>query len=162
MIEFNNDLISKIVIIGSYRKNFDEIISTRRKFIDAGLDVLSPISDEIENSDSGFIILKGDESSSPSELQNIVFNKIEQADLLYVCNNNKYIGFLTAVEIGYAIRNAHLIYFSNDTDEAVMKELVNGRIISVDDLIDEIKEYNYNALNLSQEKIFKIKKLTKM
>lgn len=162
MIEFNNDLISKIVIIGSYRKNFDEIISTRRKFIDAGLDVLSPISDEIEKSDSGFIILKGDESSSPSELQNIVFNKIEKADLLYVCNNNKYIGFLTAVEIGYAIRNAHLIYFSNDTDEAVMKELVNGRIISVDDLIDEIKEYNYNALNLSQEKIFKIKKLTKM
>ena len=162
MIEFNNDLISKIVIIGSYRKNFDEIISARRKFIDAGLDVLSPISDEIEKFDSGFILLKGDESSSPSELQNIVFNKIEKADLIYVCNKNKYIGFLTAVEIGYAIRNSHLIYFSNDTDEAVMKKLVNGRIISVDELIDEIQEYNYNALNLSQEKIFKIKKLTKM
>lgn len=93
--------------------------------------------------------------------KNIVFNKIEQADLLYVSNNNKYIGFLTVVEIGYAIRNSHLIYFSNDTEE-VMQKLVRGRVISVEDLIDQIEEYNYNALNLFKEKLLKIKKLTKM
>ncbi len=162
MIEFNCDLISKIVIIGSYRKNFAEIASARRKFIEAGLDVLSPISDEIQNPDDDFIILKGDEDISPAELQNIVFNKIEQADLLYVCNNNKYIGFLTGVEIGYAIRNTHLIYFSNESEEPVMQKLVRGRVISVEDLIDQIEEYNYNALNLSKEKLLKINKLTKM
>ena len=108
----------KIVIIGSYKKCYNEMLEALKYFNLHGGIVLAPIKSSIIDSNIDFVILKDDDKNkTPKELQDSVLEKIRQSDFIYVMNirycKNKdnelidlkenWMGLSTSMEFGYAL-----------------------------------------------------------
>lgn len=102
-----------IVIIGSFRKCYREIIKIIDDFHSKGAHVLAPIKSKIVDENADFVLFKDDDpSKSEKELQQAVFDKMQKADMVYIFNaryckgidfKGNYIGIGTASEIGYVL-----------------------------------------------------------
>lgn len=136
MLVYNSDKVKTITICGSFRKHYKEIIEVIEIFEERGFVVLSPKKSEILNPNEEFVIFKDDETTDPSELENIHLDAIKKADIIYVCDFDGYIGFSTAMELGYAINYGHLIYFYDKPNEIIFDKLCNldNRVVKPNEL----------------------------
>ena len=83
---YNGDDYKNIAILGSFGKHYDLIVDISKKFIDSGFKVLVPRISGVKDKNSSFLILVGDNSSNPKQLELDYLNKCLEADLVYVCN----------------------------------------------------------------------------
>ena len=130
MLRYNFDKIKNVVICGSFRKHWNQILEIIEKFEEKGLKVLSPKKSEIISDEDGFVRFKDDACDKPNELENLHLEEIEKADVLYICNIDGYIGASTMFEIGYALKCGHIIYFLEKPNEIIFDEIsknFNGR-----------------------------------
>lgn len=101
-----------IIIIGSFRKYYDEICSLIEEFESNGIRVLSPKKSFIVKELNGFVLLQSDHKSvNPHQIQQRVFENAEKSDFVYVWNPNGYIGVTTAYEIGCIAEKGKTIYY---------------------------------------------------
>ena len=106
----NNNIKSqslhKCVIIGSFRKFYNNILELIQLFEIHGITILSPAKSKIVNPDDEFIILESNiiNSDTPGikHIEDDVLNAIKGCDFLYVFDPQGYVGNSTNFEIGFA------------------------------------------------------------
>lgn len=131
MLIYNADKVKTITICGSFRKHYKEILEVIEIFEENGFKVLSPKKSEIVNPNEEFVLFRDDETNEPSELENIHLESIKEADILYFCNFEGYMGFSTALELGYAISYGHVIYFYDKPQEIILHKMILDKFSNV-------------------------------
>lgn len=164
MLVYNCDKVKTITICGSFRKHYKEIIEVIEIFERCGFVVLSPKKSEILNPNEEFVVFESDETSDPAELENIHLEAVKEADIIYVCNFDGYIGFSTAMELGYAINYGHLLYFYDKPNESIFDKLINsGKLVSKpDELCERLESANRFADVEYFDSYHKLKKITQL
>lgn len=110
-----------IVIIGSFRKHFREIINLKKELEKVQIRVLSPKECTIKNPGSEFVIFQSDATSDHKFLQDTVFSKIRCSTFVLLANYNDYIGQAATLEIGYAIAHGISILTLNPVKDVHLK-----------------------------------------
>lgn len=99
---FFSYLMKKIVLLGSFRKHYTEICECLSFFKKHDILVLSPLGSMIRDQKDGFVFFQTDDSTlEPYQIEQQVLEKIKQADLVFVCNVDGYLGKTTSFEIGF-------------------------------------------------------------
>ena len=109
------------VIIGSFRKHFQEIIELKKELEKLQIKVLSPKECTIINPDDEFVIFRSDTTSDQKILQDAVFSKIRYSTFVILANFNDYIGRAATLEMGYAIANGISILTLNPVKDVHLK-----------------------------------------
>lgn len=91
------------LIIGSYRRHFEQIRSIKSALEDRGVSVLAPGSDRIVNPGATFALLESDGDRTPRQVQDRIFSLIRASDFLVLANVDGYLGAAATLEIGFAI-----------------------------------------------------------
>lgn len=99
-----------VVISGSFRKHFKEMLHIRDLLQSQGINVLSPVGNHAINPGQEFLVLDSDQVSDHRLLQDSVFAKIRCSSMLVLANIDGYIGSAAAIEVGYAIAIGVQIY----------------------------------------------------
>lgn len=92
-----------IVISGSFHRHYDAIKVAIDAFEKLGIEVLSPKSSHVLDSNKDFVVLASDESADPETLERQHLAAIEKADALYLCNPGGYLGDSAKMELGWAL-----------------------------------------------------------
>lgn len=134
----------KCVIIGSFRKHYDDIVKVIHIFESKNIEVTSPKKSWIINRDADFVILASDfqETGKDIKVQYIeskVLSMIEEASFIYLYNPDGYIGVSTAFEIGFAYKVKKPIFAANSPTDIMLAEYIN-EIILPQDIQEKIKE----------------------
>ena len=95
----------RVVLAGSYHRHIDIICKIRRELEKAGVVVLEPLCGNTVNKGGDFIVLEND---NPKVLNDETYRRIQhrfmdhckEADIIYVYNEDGYIGLSTAFEVG--------------------------------------------------------------
>jgi putative hydrolase of the HAD superfamily len=124
----------KIVLIGSFRKDFKEIKEFSLLFKNAGFQVLSPRLGEIINSDAEFITLSTDKHGDAKSIQDEVFEKIKESDFIYLVNPRGEVGLSATLELGYCASLNKTVYALKKPSDATLQHYVKA-IITVEELI---------------------------
>lgn len=140
------------VISGSFRKHIEHIGTAMKNFEHAGVKIIAPNSAEAVDSSQEFIILSGDDPSTPPHKLEISFmRKIAGASFLYVADIDGYIGKSAASEIAYArlkgvpvITAERISAFSEEIPE-IAREILTASIRGVLS-IDHITTKNISQL----------------
>lgn len=111
----------KIVISGSFRKNFEGIQTTIKEFEELGFEVLSPAQADAVDKDAEFVLLTTDDTDDPGILEERHLNAIANADALYVYNTSGYVGVACALEIGFAYANGKPIFCKEEPTDITLK-----------------------------------------
>lgn len=111
MRTYNFDNYKKIAILGSFGKHYDLIVDTASIFSESQFQVLVPKLAGIQSQNNGFIILNGDATDDPRELEVDYLNNCLDADCVYVCNMDGYIGTTVAFELGVLVNCGQEVYF---------------------------------------------------
>lgn len=128
-----------VAIIGSFQKNYDDILKLIDYFKRNGLFVLSPKESKISSKLEGFVYFDSDSIDySPEEIQMITLNKIINADLIYVYNKNGYVGKTTCYEIGFCFSRRKPIYFYEKPDDLPIPVFDDDQILKPDELVKRI------------------------
>lgn len=109
--------VFKVVISGSFRKHYREIVNTISSFETEGFEVLSPRASKILNPGADFVILESDAGRNPDQIERSHLDAIYEADALYVVNPGGYIGNAGALEIGWALGFCKPIFFAERCSE---------------------------------------------
>lgn len=125
MRKYNGDGYRKIAILGSFGKHYDLICDVANLFTDNGFKVLVPRLLGIQENDSDFIILNGDLSDNPRELELYYLNKCLEADLVYVCDKDGYVGTTVAFELGVLSTYGQEIYFMERPSDQLFASMIN-------------------------------------
>ena len=125
MKEYNKQNYKKVAIIGSFGKHYDIIVETAKKFIENGFEVLAPRLDGIRNTKENFIYLNGDGEKSPKELECDYICNCLEADLVYVCNKDGYIGTTVAFELGMLCAFTQQIFFMEKPKERLILDMID-------------------------------------
>lgn len=145
MRTYNGDNYKNIAILGSFSKHYDLIVAVSKKFIESGFNVLVPKISGIKDENSSFLILIGDNSNNPNQLESDYLNKCLEADLVYVCDKDGYICTTVSFELGVLTSYGQEIYFlekPNDDLFAGMIHLQESTICKPEDLINKINLHN--------------------
>ena len=110
-----------IVISGSFRKHFDEIMVLIQMFESIGITVLSPKKSKVIDSRTEFVLLDTDDVDNPKILQQRHLDAIRQADALYICNPHGYTGASTILEMGWALALGKPIYAQEEIQDFTLK-----------------------------------------
>lgn len=96
---------SKMVVCGSFRKFYGEIVEFINLLERLGFTVLSPAKSKIINPWDDYVILEADRHcESVFEIQNKHLEAIKEADFICIYDDPKgYLGETTAFEIGFAL-----------------------------------------------------------
>lgn len=127
---FHSTRKPRVVIIGSYKKCWAEMMEIHDQFTREGYNVLAPIkSVKIGDPNADFVLLKADGNKSKKELQDAVFKKIDSlnttTDFIYVLNlrccdsqdfGEYWTGHSTDFEFGYAHKAGKRIICANEPD----------------------------------------------
>lgn len=111
----------RVVVSGSFRRYFDEISKTVKAFDEIGIDVLSPRVSKIINPGEEFVILETDDTHDPKALEQRHLDAIAEADALYLCNPNGYIGDSSKMELGYAIALGKSVFCQEPLEDFTLK-----------------------------------------
>ena len=120
------------VIIGSFRKHFDQIKDVIMYFEDNNIIVLSPQNSNIttDSINDEFIILESDniygENKQIKYIESVVLDKIEQSSFIYLYNPGGYVGLSAAFEIGYAYRCSKDIFAAYDTTDVLISQFISS------------------------------------
>jgi len=125
MISLNKQQLNfthRCVIIGSFRKHYDQIVNVIEDFNAAEIEVLSPKKAKILNPTDEFVIFDYDpEGLSEKELEDLVLKKMHGSDFVYLVNPEGYIGRSAAFEMGYCAARGFKIFAMEDSTELCMK-----------------------------------------
>lgn len=111
----------KIVISGSFSRNYEGIKETISEFEQLGIEVLSPKNSTIINPDDNFVILESDDTQDPKELEQRHLNAITMADALYLYDPKAYIGDSSKVELGWALALGKPIFCKEPLEDSSLK-----------------------------------------
>jgi len=128
--------VFKIVLAGSFRKHYAQIIAVVRDFEALKHIVLSPKISAIMNEGADFVVLESDDGLPHHEIEKLHLDAIYQADALYVVNPDGYIGSSAALEIGWASSFCKPIFFSNRCKENIFNSF--GEVISTVDAVADV------------------------
>lgn len=147
MRQYNCSNYKKIAILGSFGKHYNLIVEIAKKFIDNGFEILVPNLNGIKKSDQSFLLLEGDESNDPKELENEYIKNCLRADLVYVCDKDGYIGTTVAFELGMlSCYNQEIFFMEKPSDKLFVSMIQDAEtsvyISSPDRLIKFLQDYN--------------------
>lgn len=119
----------RVVISGSFRKAFEEIMKVSEEFEKAGFEILSPKKSKVINPGEEFAILesddtddpKTDDTDDPKTLEERHLEAIVKADVLYIVAPDGYLGDSAKMELGFAYALRKHIYCSEVVDDATLK-----------------------------------------
>jgi hypothetical protein len=135
-------MVIKCAISGSFRKSYEEILTTIEIFENNGIQVLSPKKSIVVDQKDGFVFLQSDATRSVRKLEDRHLKAIKNSHFLYVCNPNGYLGHAVIFEMGYAHRNKTSIFSLESVNDVTLKEYVT-EIISSSNLCCKIKKGAY-------------------
>lgn len=113
--------LQKVVIIGSFRKDFDAIVKVAGDLQRYGYKITSPILSGIVDRTVEFIRLESDWGSSIQEIQDNVLRKIYECDFVALVNPNEYVGASATLEIGYAWAIGKPVYALKTPSDMTLK-----------------------------------------
>lgn len=142
MREKIGDPYRTVGICGSFRKQMDAITEVHGQFIDGGFIVSVPSTiSRIVNPGDEFVLFESDASDSPKWLEAQYQDGLLRSDVVYVCNPDGYIGGSVMMELGRLIGKAE-VYFMNEPQEPVLREISEGSILSAGKLIECMQLHN--------------------
>lgn len=131
------------VILGSYRKHFDQISLARDRLIQSGIEVVLPVGEVVDDS-AEFVSLSSDEAGlTPGNIEAAAVDKALEASFVYFVCPDGYIGRTASYELGRLTQAGKQPYFSHmpsDLPVAIPKQA----ILSVDALIAGLKDGTIN------------------
>jgi len=92
----------KLVIIGSLRKFYRDVMDTAVIFRKNGYTVLFPKHSKAIETNTNFALFESDISCHVKEIEDSLLEKIKLSDFVYLVNPGGYIGISATFEIGYA------------------------------------------------------------
>ena len=129
MKNFNGQQYKTISIIGSFRKQMEDIQRAKEIFLNKGFKVLVPKSTTISGlKDVSFVLLDTDKSQSPRELEKDYLKALLTSDVVYCCNSNGYIGGTAMFELGYLIAKGQEVYFQEQPQEELISSLITEKL----------------------------------
>ena len=130
----------KSLIIGSFRKHYDQMLDIIDHFNKAEIEVLSPNKAKIINPEDEFVILDSDpEHLSDKEIQDVVLSKIHKVDFVYLYNPEGYIGLSASFEIGYCHAHGIKIYAYEHSNELCFKYV--HEVKKPHEIVERIKKF---------------------
>jgi len=128
---FNNITIAKdkekIVIIGSYRKFYEQINRKIELFEKNNFIVLMPPKSKIINPNDEFVKFQHEENKTIKEIEESFLNAIKIADFVYIFNPNGYIGSSSAFEIGFSYGLKKKIYCMEKPQDLILENTCEVR-----------------------------------
>lgn len=125
-----------VVLCGSFNKHLYQMKLLIGALNNKGINVLSPKNTDVVGNHSGFVLLDGDKMINNCkwsvEIQHL--RAIDECDMVIICNYDNYVGYSTAVEIGYALKSGKKIVFLKDNE--IAKELDAPYEIGLLNIID--------------------------
>lgn len=116
------NVTGKVVISGSFKKYYSEIVSCIEEFEKHNWLVLSPKNSKIINPESDFIILESDSNQSIKQIEDKHLDAIRDADILYVVNPEGYIGVSASFEIGWALSCGTHVFLKYKPAESIFEQ----------------------------------------
>lgn len=92
-----------VVIGGSYRKFWEDVLETVGEFNALGVRVLAPPATQPLDRTVKFVLFEGQEMVNVGSIEREFLEAIRQADLFYLVNPGGYIGLNLALEFGFAV-----------------------------------------------------------
>lgn len=110
--------ISRIAIIGSFRRHYEIVRTAIHIFRGAGLEVTSPLGTEVIEPGVDFVRFTSDpEEDDDPTVQSVTLQRIFSADMTFVVAPEGYVGRTTCYEIGRLAQARMPIYFSEPPDD---------------------------------------------
>ena len=125
MREHNDDEYKTVAILGSFGKHYESIVEAADIFKSNGIRVIVPKLEGKKDGDSNFILLVGDNSNNPQKLESDYIKKCLEADFVYVCNKDGYIGATVAFELGILSCYRQEIFFMEKPSDDLFFKLIN-------------------------------------
>jgi hypothetical protein len=117
-----NNFSHTSLIIGSFRKHYDDMINVIRLFHNKGIEVLSPKEAEILNPEDEFVVFDYDPKHlSERELEDLVLEKMHMCNFVYLVNPGGYIGLSASFEVGYCAAHGIDVYALERSTELCAK-----------------------------------------
>ena len=148
MREHNDDQYKTVAILGSFGKHYDLIIEAANIFKTNGIEVLVPKLDGKQESKGDFILLVGDNSDNPKELELNYIKKCLEADFVYVCNKDGYIGTTVALELGILSSYKQEIFFMERPSDDLLFKLIKCPNANIGDPESIVKQLD-NEIKMS-------------
>ena len=139
----NDDQYKTVAILGSFGKHYNSILDAANIFKSNGINVLVPKLDGLQESNETFILLVGDNTNNPKELESEYIKKCLEADFVYVCNKDGYIGATVAFELGILSSYRQEIYFMEKPSDDLFYKLIkcpNGNIGNPEMIARKLKD----------------------
>jgi hypothetical protein len=132
-----------VALLGSFRKHYEQVKQIMDCFTANGFIVSSPKKANIINPGEDFVLFDTDPTQNPRLLEDSVLQKIEEADLVYICNVGGYIGTSVSFELGNLVAMRQKVYFLEMCNDPVFKEFFDeSTIISPIELCKRMKLEN--------------------
>ena len=91
MRKFMGQSYKTVAIVGSFRKQLQDIARANKVFEENGFEVLVPVTTKVEGStDISFVRLETDGDKPPRILEKNYVDALQKADVVYCCNTNGY------------------------------------------------------------------------
>jgi hypothetical protein len=103
-----------IAVIGSFKQHNDVVQRACATFRSAGLEVTSPVGNEVVTPAIPFVRFTTDQESwSDAAVQSLALHRILRASITYVVAPDGYVGRTTCYEIGRLLQARRPLYFSD-------------------------------------------------
>lgn len=107
----SNNFKRTSLIIGSFRKHYQDMTDVIRIFQKSGIEVLSPKEAKILNPDDEFVVFDYDPKHlSEKELEDLVLEKMHKCHFVYLVNPGGYVGLSASFEVGYCAAHGIDVY----------------------------------------------------
>lgn len=134
----------RIVILGSYRKHWESIAATADRFRSLGCEVLSPAGSPVNPGDE-FVKLDSDGDATEQEIVFGVLQAVDQADAVYFCNPDGYLGASAAVELGYCLAAGKRFYTLAQPADEGHRAYAPDRVATPEEVVDELQTLGLSA-----------------
>jgi hypothetical protein len=138
MRRYESDSYSTVAICGSFGRHWEDICVARNTFIESGFDVVVPRGGEMVDKDADFILLEGDETDNPKDLEKEYLSRAIGADVVYICNTGGYVGSSVMFELGH-LCNKSEVYFADKPTEPLIAEIASENIKSPEEVCQDMK-----------------------
>jgi NTP pyrophosphatase (non-canonical NTP hydrolase) len=113
-----------LVVSGSFRKFYAQIIKKIQEFEREGFIVLSPKVSKIVNPSEEFVLLESDNTTDIKALELEHLRAILNANALFLFNPDGYLGNSAIMETGYAIASKKPVFCLKEPNENVLRKFV--------------------------------------
>ena len=137
------DEYKTVALLGSFGTHYDLMTQVAKKLNSNGFGVLVPKLNGIKNDNSGFLILNGDENKNEELLEDDYLDKCLEADCVYVCNKDGYIGGTVSFELGTLQCYGQEVFFMEEPNDVLIRKLIPSYHTSdIDSFISQLETRN--------------------